>query len=288
MLSEGIHSLVDTGNQLLLLLGLKRASQPPDDEHPFGYGKELYFWSLIVAIALFGLGGGMAVYEGIAHLRHPRPIGDPTWSYVVLAVALVAESASGGIALREFLARKDPALGFWEALHRSKDPTVYTIMAEDSAAVLGLLIAFAGLALGRRFQISALDGAASILIGIVLAVVAVFLARESKDLIVGESTSRRVIANVRRLTEADPAVLEVHRPLTMHLGPRQVLLNMGVVFRPDLSARDLARAIERLEAAIRREHPEIRRIFLEADSLGESARGSAEGLASPTGGRRSP
>jgi cation diffusion facilitator family transporter len=267
MLSEGIHSIVDTGNELLLLLGLKRSRKPANESHPFGYGKELYFWSLIVAMLIFGLGGGMAIYEGITHLSHPGEMGDPAWSYVVLAIAFVAEGTSWIIALRAFLTEKESHESFWHALRTSKDPSVYTVMVEDAAALAGIVVAFIGIFLGYHFHNQYFDGMASLMIGTILAGVSVFLAYESKSLLVGESTDVQVVRHIRALAAADPWVKEVRRPLTMHLGPRRVLLNIGIVFHAHLSAVDLASVIDRLETRIRQAHPEVQHIFIEAESL---------------------
>ena len=266
MLSEGIHSFVDTGNQLLLILGMKRSQRPADPMHPFGHGKELYFWSLIVAILLFGLGGGMSVYEGISHLRHPGEIRDPFWNYVVLGISLAAESTSWVVALRSFQAQKkdDP---FWPAFLSSKDPTVFTILAEDSAAIAGLLAAFAGIFLTHRTNNPVFDGAASLLIGGILAAVAVFLAVQSRGLLIGERASERVIRRIRELAESDPAIRNVQSVLTMHFGPDTILLNMDVEFQPHLAGSSLAETVDRLEGKIREEMPEIKRIFIETKSV---------------------
>jgi cation diffusion facilitator family transporter len=265
MLSEGIHSLVDTGNQFLLLLGIKKSTKPADELHPFGYGKELYFWSLIVAVLLFGLGGGMSIYEGIAHILNPAEIKDPTWNYVVLAIAFVAEAASWTIAWREFLSSKRER-SFWRALRLSKNPPVYTVLAEDTAAMAGILIAFLGVFLGHSLRTPYFDGAASILIGFILAVVAVFLAYESKGLLVGESIDKRAAKMIRDLSEEEPMAVRVRRVLTMHFAPEQVLLNMDIEFTRDLSAKELAMTIERLEKRIRQEIPIVKHIFIEVDS----------------------
>jgi cation diffusion facilitator family transporter len=267
MLSEGIHSVVDTGNELLLLLGIHRSKKPADELHPFGYGKELYFWSLIVAILLFGLGGGMSIYEGISHLQHPAVIRDPTWNYVVLGVAFLAEGTSWAIALKKFLEKKKKGHGFWQALRASKNPAVFVVLAEDSAALVGIVVAFLGVLLGHRLHNPYLDGTASIIIGLILTAVAGFLAYESRDLLVGESADAEVVQSIRKLAEADPAVVGVARPLTMHFGPDQVLLNLDIEFRPNLSASEVTEAVDRLETTIRKEQPSIKRIFIEAESL---------------------
>lgn len=272
MISEGIHSLVDTGNQFLLLLGLSRSRKPPDDLHPFGYGKELYFWSLIVAVLLFGLGGGMSVYEGITHLRHPSKIENATWNYVVLGIAFIAEGASWFVAIRQLM-RKSNGESFLKVLRASKDPSVYTVIAEDSAALAGLIVAFLGVFLGHIWQNPYLDGAASLIIGVILSVVAIFLAHESKGLIVGESVDPRVVKGIQAIAEADPDVRRVRRTLTMHFAPDQVLLNIDIEFAPELQASSLALVVDRLEARIRKEYPVIKSIFVEAEAFRERTEG---------------
>ncbi|HEX9940788.1 MAG TPA: cation diffusion facilitator family transporter [Thermoanaerobaculia bacterium] len=271
MLSEGIHSVVDTGNQLLLLLGLKRSRRPADADHPFGHGKELYFWSLIVAVALFGVGGGMSAYEGITHLLRPHPLEDPTWNYVVLGLAFLFESVSWVVAAREFLPRIREA-GLWQAILSSKDPSIVTVLFEDSAALAGLIVAFLGVFLGHRLGSPHADGIASIVIGVILAAVAVFLVYESKGLLLGESADPDVVEDVRRLARNLPEVVDVKRPLTMHFGPDEVLLNLEVEFRPEISASEITALIDRLEREIREKHPEVRHIFVEARSLQGRAR----------------
>jgi len=269
MLSEGIHSVVDTGNQVLLLLGIYRSQRPADATHPFGYGKELYFWGLVVAIMLFGVGGGMAVYEGITHLQHPSPLTDPTASYVVLAIAFVVESVSFAIALKEFWATKEHQ-GVWQAVYSSKDPAIFVVLCEDAAALGGLVIAFGGIFLGHQLQAPALDGVASLVIGAILAAVAVYLVYESKGLLVGESAAPAIVQSVQRLAASDPAVEGIQPPLTMHFGPHDVLLNMSVQFHSGLSGAELVAAVERLEKAIHAEHPSLTRIFIAAEAFSEA------------------
>ena len=270
MVSEGVHSLVDTGNQSLILLGIHRSKKPADDQHPYGYGKELYFWALIVAVVLFSLGGGISIYEGIDHLRHPGELADPTWNYVVLGIALVLEGAASYLALRALLAAAGEK-SFWRALRSSKDPAVFTILAEDFAALAGIVVAFLGIYFGHLYGNPYLDGVASVAIGVILALTAVFLVYESRSLIIGESADIDIVRSVRALAQADPDVQSVERPLTMHLGATQVLLNMSVVLKPERSTVDLPAAIDRLEAGIRARHPQISHVFIDADSL-KSAR----------------
>ena len=215
MLSEGIHSLVDTGNGGLLLLGIRMSRKPADANHPFGRGKELYFWSLVVAILIFALGGGMSVYEGVTHMLHHQPPSDPTWNYVVLGFAFVFEGGSSFFALRAF--RKEMSgQGVFRTIRDSKDPTTFTVLFEDTAALLGLIVAFLGIFLGHWFHNPYLDGVASIIIGLILAVVAGFLAYESKGLLIGEGVDQKTLASIRELAGADESVAEVRKSLTMH------------------------------------------------------------------------
>lgn len=263
MLAEAIHSVIDTGNQLLLLFGLHRSRRPPDDAHPFGHGKELYFWGLIVAILLFGVGGGMALLEGLLHLWRPQPLQDPFWAYVVLGVAAVFESTSLVTATRELLRRRGPA-EFWQRVHGSKDPSVYTTFFEDFAALLGLAAAFLGVLLGHKLHNPYFDPAASIVIGVILSAVALTLVYETRGLLVGESTSPEVVADVRRIAAADPTISAARSPLTMHLSPFEILLNLEVIFKQNASAEEQVAAVERIEKAIREKYPSITRIFIEA------------------------
>ena len=262
MLSEGVHSLVDTGDSLLLLVGLKRSRKPPSAEHPFGHGKELFFWSLIVAVLIFGLGGGVSFYEGVVHLLDPHPIGDPFWNYVVLACAAVFESISFVIGLRAFRAERR-GRPFWEALRTSKDPATYTVIAEDGAALAGLAIAAAGIWLSERLQMPQLDGIASILIGVLLAGVAVLLIRESRGLLVGEGIRPKTAREVRELVLAEPGVREMGPVLSMYVGPDDALVAMDVAFDHDTPAAEVAATIRRMEVEIRRRFPSVRRIYIE-------------------------
>jgi cation diffusion facilitator family transporter len=255
MISEGIHSLVDTGNQGLLLLGIHRSRTPADEEHPFGHGKELYFWSLIVAILLFGVGGGMSLYEGITHVLDPVPLEDPTIAYIVLAIAFLLEGTSWTIAAREMVGEAGQE-GILDALRSSKDPSVVTVLLEDSAALVGLIVAAAGIFLGHQLEEPRLDGVASILIGTILAFVAIFLAIEARGLLIGERAEPEVIVRIGELAESDPRVEQVERIRTMHLGPSHVLVTMRAVFA-DLDGAEMARAIEEIEERIRSDDERI-------------------------------
>jgi cation diffusion facilitator family transporter len=262
MLSEAIHSLVDTGNGALLLVGVRRSQQPATPQHPFGYGKELYFWSLIVGVLIFGLGGGISFYQGILRVRDPHPLENAFWSYIVLAAAAVFEGASFALSLRQF-ARERGDTPFWEALHTSKNPATYTVIAEDSAALVGLAIAAIGVFASHQLQMPRLDGAASMAIGLVLAGVAVLLIRESRGLLIGEGIRPDTAAAIREMAQSEPAVREVGRLLSMYVGPDEILLTFDIVFRADAPAHEIAATIRRIEQAIRDRYPKVRRIFIE-------------------------
>ncbi len=275
MLSEAIHSLVDTGNQCLLLLGIRASRKPADDEHPFGYGKERYFFGLLVAVLLFSLGGGMAIYEGISHLLRPSPMQDPTWAYVVLAVAALFEGTTWLLALKETRAA-GRGRSIWQMIRGSKDLATITVLLEDTAALLGVLVAFLGIFLGHLLENPYLDGLASVIIGLMLSSVAFILIRESKGLLLGESADPEVVAGIRELAAHDPAVLRINHLLTMHFGPDNVLLNLEVQFKKELSSAELVSAIVRLETAIREKHPDIQRLFIEAAPIREQRQQSTE------------
>jgi len=266
MLSEGVHSAVDTFNGVLLLVGLKLSRRPATPEHPFGHGKELYFWSLIVAVLIFGLGGGVSFYEGVQHIRHPEPMRDPVWNYVVLSVAGVFEGASFVVALRLFLKQAGDT-PFWEALHRSKDPTTYTVLAEDSAALVGLAVAATGIALSHRFDMPELDGAASLVIGLLLAGVAVALILESRELLIGEGIRPETARAIRSMALGQPKVRDVGRILSMYIGPDDVLVTVDLDFDDGTAAVDAAAAIAAVELQVRERYPMIKRLFIEAGAV---------------------
>lgn len=268
MLSEAIHSVADTGNQALLLLGIRLSRRKATDEHPFGHGKELYFWSLIVAIILFGVGGGISLYEGLLHLQHPEALGDPTWNYVVLGVAALFETAAFYIAFRE-LVKVAGEGSIWKAVRASKDPAIFVVLFEDAAALAGLVVAFLGVFLGHQLQMPFLDALASIVIAVILMVVAIILAYESRNLLIGEGASPEIVASIRVLVAADSDIAEVMMPVTMHLGPKEILLNMDLRFRKGLKTGEIAAAVDRIENIIREAHPEIKHIYLEVEALRE-------------------
>ena len=266
MLSEGIHSAVDAFNGVLLLVGLRRSRRPATTEHPFGHGKELYFWSLIVAVLIFGMGGGVSIFEGVQHIRHPEPMRDPAWNYIVLGIAGIFESASFIVALRQ-MRKQAGDTPFWEALQRSKDPTTYTVLAEDSAALVGLAVAAAGISLSHRFDMPELDGAASLVIGLLLAGVAVALIRESHGLLIGEGIRPETARAIRGMALEQGKVRDVGRILSMYVGPDDVLVTMDLDFDDGTTAADAAAAIAALERMVRARYPVIRRLFIEAGAV---------------------
>ncbi|HEX8605928.1 MAG TPA: cation diffusion facilitator family transporter [Pseudoduganella sp.] len=267
MVAEGIHSAVDTGNEFLLLLGERQSARPADRKHPFGYGKSLYFWALIVALSVFSLGGGLSIYHGIAALQAPPPLEDPLWNYVVLGAAAVFEGYSWNVSRKALNASRKPGTTLWQAVRASKDASVFTVFIEDSAALLGIVIAAAGIALGHYFNNPYCDPAASILIGVLLVGAAFMLARETGGLLVGESIDRDQVAALHALFDREPALDHVASLRTMQMGPDEVLLAASVQFRRGMPIDEVERAIARLEAAIAAEHPVIRHVYFEASAL---------------------
>lgn len=261
MLSEAVHSIVDTGNGLLLLWGVHRSRRPPDAQHPFGHGAELYFWSLIVAVLIFGLGGGVSFYEGVRHLRHPQPLHDPFWNYVVLGAAFVFESISFTIAWRQ-LRQQSKGRPMWQAMRLSKDPTTYTVIAEDGAALVGLAIAAVGIALAQAFNRPEIDAAASMLIGVLLAGVAVLLVREARGLLVGEGLQPKTTAAVLALARAHDEVQATGPLRSMYLGPDEALMTLDLRFKPEVSAARASEVMEVLKAEIAAQYPMLTHVQL--------------------------
>ncbi len=261
MLSEGFHSCVDSLNQVLLLYGQHRAKRPADKDHPFGYGRELYFWAFIVALLIFTVGAGVSIYEGWHHITHPEPLRDPLVNYIVLAISLALEGSSWFLALREFRHAKGD-LGWWQSIRRSKDPAGFIVLFEDSAAIAGLLIATAGVWASHALDRPELDGWASIAIGCVLAVVAVFLARESKGLLIGERAEPAVIAEVYRLVDGHPAISAVNHVRTIHTAPDSVFVAISADFRDDVTMGDGERLIEEIETKLKAALPMLSSIYI--------------------------
>ena len=263
MLSEGIHSVVDTGDGVLLHVGMHLAGRPADERHPFGYGKELYFWSLIVAVLIFGVGGGVSIYEGILRLLEPRPVEDAGWSYAILGGAALFEGASLGVAIRQFR-RSIAGAPFWASLRSSKDPTLYTVIAEDSAALAGLAAAATGIYGSHALGMPAFDAGASVVIGLLLCGVSSLLILQARRLLVGEAVDTAMAEAIRAIAQDEPSVHRAGWPLTMHLGPDDVLLALDAEFKTGVPAEEVERAINRMEAAVRERFPEIGRIYIES------------------------
>ena len=285
MLSEGIHSLVDTGNGFLLLFGIRQSKKPANEQYPLGRGKEVYFWSLVVAVLIFAVGGGMSFYEGIAHLQHPEPIGDPTLSYIVLLVSILFEGSALYLAVKSFNKRRRlraQRQSFWRSIIQSKDPTAFAVIFEDSAALLGLLIALLGVYLGHTFNEPLYDGLASIFIGVILTVIAVLLAAESKALLIGESAFLEVRQGIRKICEEDEATQFFNSPITVHFGPEEVLVALDVEFKDSLSSDGIEQAVNRIEQKIRAQFPVVKRIFIEAKAVSKIPK-KQEGQSRPPG-----
>lgn len=281
MLSEAIHSFVDSGNQWLLLHGLRRSAKAPDAKHPFGYGMELYFWSFVVAIMVFAVGAGVSIYEGIAKIRDPHAINNVHINYIVLGAAVLIEAGPCYLALKAFLVEKGDRK-FVEAVRDSKDPTIFTVLFEDSAAMLGLIVAMVGIAAADYYNLAELDGVASVVIGVILAATAAVLAAESKGLLIGEAAMPETQAAVRARLASDDRISSINEVLTMHLGPRDVLLNLSVDFRDGLSSEKVEAAITELETGIKRDFPEIKRVFIEAQSWLAHRANEARTLGTPS------
>lgn len=264
MLSEGIHSLIDTFNGVLLLVGIKRSQKEPNDKHPFGYGKEVYFWSLVVAVLIFGLGGGLALYEGIDHIRHPNHMENvpAIWNFGVLGAAVVFESISFWLAFREF--RKANPTGFISAIRKSKDAATFAVMVEDTAALVGLLIALAGVSLGHFTGNHVYDGAASIGIGLLLCAVAIFLIYETKGLLVGEGVHADEVFFIQQIVREESSVESFGEIRTMHFGPHDVLLAFNVDFQDDVLAGEVEQTIARMKVKITEHFPKFGKIYIQA------------------------
>ncbi|RZA18755.1 MAG: cation transporter [Lysobacteraceae bacterium] len=261
MLSEGVHSLVDSVNEILLLYGVKRSEKPADPGHPFGYGRELYFWAFMVALLVLAFGAGISVYEGIQHMLAPVEMQRPLVNYVVLGLALVFEGASWWVAFRSFRGQKG-AQGYFEAFRGSKDPTVFTVLFEDTAALAGLLLALAGVAASHLLGMPVLDGVASICIGVVLAISALLLARETKELLLGESAPRQMHADILRIATEDAGVRNANGVLTEQLGPHQVLALLSAEFEDSMTSDQIEDCVNRIEARMREAYPELYMLFV--------------------------
>jgi cation diffusion facilitator family transporter len=268
MLSEAFHSLVDTGNDALLLYGMNRSRLPADAEHPFGYGHELYFWTLVAGILFFALGGGMSIVTGFEHLGQPKPPEDVGWNYAVIVAAMLFEGGSWWYGFKAFRTERR-GRGALETIHATKDPATFSVLLEDSAALAGLVLAFLGIFLGSELGLAWIDGASSILIGVLLCLVAVVMVYESKELLVGEGMGKATLDGVRAILRADPSVERVDKLLTLYLGPQEVMLAIELRFRPEMNVTEIRHALSRLNRAVRQRYPKIRRTFIDTTAICE-------------------
>jgi cation diffusion facilitator family transporter len=261
MLSEAVHSLVDSANEGLLLYGYRMAVRGPDRLHPLGHGRELYFWSFIVALMLFGIGAGVSVYEGVQHILTPKEIDHPSVNYIVLAFAFLFEGISWLAAFRQLRATRGN-LSYWQAIHTSKDPPSFMVLFEDSAALVGIALAALGTFLSQRLGLPILDGVASVMIGLILAIVASILASESKSLLIGEQASPELVSEVIALALDEPGVVSANGAFTVHLAPDQIFVVLSVEFSDELRAPEIEFCVEAIESRVRGEHPEIVALFI--------------------------
>ncbi|GFO67657.1 cation transporter [Geomonas limicola] len=266
LLSEGIHSVVDTGNQVLMFHGQHRAALPADEEFPFGHGKEIYFWSFVVAILVFSLGAGLSFFEGVSHLLHPNPIKDPGVSYLIILASMLFEGVSWVISVRAFLREKPPHYGFLKAIRKGKDPTMFLVVLEDSAALLGLSVALIGIALTSWTGSPVYDGTASVVIALILGGTAVVIASETKGLLVGEAAQREVVQAIRETVAHGEHVEHVNEVLTLHMGPEYIVANISLDFADEVPAGEIERTVVVLERAIKARVPEVKKVFIEAEA----------------------
>ncbi|MGE4431784.1 MAG: cation diffusion facilitator family transporter [Sphingobium sp.] len=269
MLTEGIHSLVDSGNQILLLYGQSRATRQPDAAHPFGYGRELYFWSFVVAILIFAGGAGVSIYEGWLHIRDPEPLRDPLVNYIVLAVALLFEGTSWLIAVRQFDRQRGDKT-WWQAIRASKDPAGFIVLFEDSAALAGLVIAGVGVWMSHYFDAPHLDGMASVVIGVILGGVAALLAREAKGLIIGESADPALVGRVWRLLDQRAEISAVNHVRTIHTAPDAVFVAISADFVDSLPMGRAESMIEEMEAAMKAALPQLTSIYIRPEKRADA------------------
>lgn len=272
MMTEALHSLIDTFNQVLLLWGLRQGAKPPSEDFPFGHGKEVYFWSFVVSILIFAVGAGISLYEGIHRIVDPNEVSNVYVNYAVLGAAMIFEGGALTFALREFNKARGE-LGILEAVRRGKDPSMFVVVFEDSAAMAGLVFAFLGVLLGQLTGSPLFDGIASVMIGLVLAATSIFLAYETKGLLIGEAARPDLVASISALTITKPEIDSINECLTMHMGPEYVLVCMSVDFSPDCSADEVEAMVTTLTRAIKESEPEVKRVFIEAE--GWSRRTSA-------------
>lgn len=266
MFSEGIHSIVDTGNQVLLLYGLRRAEKPADERFPFGHGKEVYFWSFVVAILIFAMGAGISVYEGVKHVLDPHPVENPTINYIVLAFAMIFEGAAWFFAWREFRKLKG-GHGYIRAVQRGKDPSLFVVLFEDTAAMVGLIVAFLGVLLGQLTGIAYFDGAASIVIGAILGITAIWLAYETHGLLIGEGANPEDVEKIRAIVGRYDSIQHINEVATMHMGPEYILVNLSVDFASEASSDDVESVVRQLDGELKAALPRVKRVFIEAEAM---------------------
>lgn len=264
MISEGIHSTVDTTNQLLLLYGIKRSKKAPDESHPFGYGKELYFWSFMVSILIFGLGGALSIYQGIIHIIEPEVMKDPFWNYIVLVLSLIFEGTSLFIAVKEFNKTRSN-IGWWDTIIKSKDPSSFLVVFEDGAAVAGLLVVMILMSLSHALKIPELDGLASIIVGLILVFVSFILARESRSLLMGEGIAPETREKISELADKDHAVVKTKKILSNYQSPEEVILMLIIDFEDHLDTEDITKAIHRIRLNIKNEFPLVRFVIIQPE-----------------------
>lgn len=261
MLSEGVHSVVDSGNEILLLYGYRRSARAPDPSHPLGYGRELYFWSFMVALLLFTVGAGASIYEGIAHIRSPETMTNVVVNYVVLGLSFLFEAGSWWVALKNFRMTIGDR-SYWQAVRESKNPPAFMVLFEDTAAMIGIAVAAAGILSADVFGIPEFDGIASILIGLVLAVAAFLVARECKELLIGERASARIRESISSLAHSQPGVEGAGDMFTVHLAPDQIVAALNLEFDDDLRTPQIEHSVMSLERRVRDRHPEIVALFV--------------------------
>jgi cation diffusion facilitator family transporter len=265
MLSEGIHSIVDTGNQILLLYGLKRAARPASPQFPFGHGKEIYLWSFVVAILIFAVGAGISIYEGINHILHPPTLHDPTVNYIVLGFAMIFEGGALYFAVTEFNKVRG-SFSYIEAVQRGKDPSMFVVLFEDCAAMLGLVVAFAGIMLAQITENILWDGVASVIIGLILTFTAIWLARETKSLLIGEGANKDIVDGIHKIASKQDSIEKINEVLTLHMGPEFILVNMSISFKDHLPVGNIEKAIEIITKEIKENFPIAKKVFIEAES----------------------